>query len=147
MKLLDVKGINTALYVDGPDFIEVIWNEDYFQSHQKGVAPICAKWERTLEWREALSKSCGGVNHHQWGKRLTEEHKKRISDSNKNLTGIRNGKSKIWKITFKNGKIITICGMANWCKENNYNRSHLIQISKGNRKKHKDIVSVVEVAQ
>jgi hypothetical protein len=139
MNLLDVNSINEALHIDGNEFIEVNKN-DYI--HSKCIPPSCAFLERDLEWRQALSKSCGGANHHQWGKPLSEEHKKRISEKNKNITGFRSGKSKIWEITFENGKVLTICGIANWCKENNYNAGHISKMSKQIRKKHKDIVKV-----
>lgn len=139
MELLDVRSINESLYIDAPDFIEIDENK---YIHGKCIPPSCAFLERDLEWRQALSKSCGGSNHHQWGKPLSEEHKKRISENNKNLKGKRNGKSKIWEITFESGKVLTICGIANWCKENNYDRGHISQISKKIRTKHKDIINV-----
>lgn len=139
MKFLDVRNINECLHIDGSDFIKI--NEKQY-IHDKCIPPSCAFLERDFEWRKALSKSCGGVNHHQWGKPLSEEHKKRISQNNKNLKGTKNGKSKIWEIIFESGEVLRICGIANWCKENGYDRSHISQISKKIRKKHKDIVNV-----
>jgi hypothetical protein len=99
----------------------------------------------TEEHRKNISEAIKGKNHPQYKKPLTEEHKKRISEKNKNNKGFKNGKSKLWKITFSDGKTIILCGLANWCKENNYNRSHIVQISKKNRKKHKNVINVENI--
>ena len=46
----------------------------------------------------------------------------------------RESHNKSYEITYDDGKTITICGMKQFAKDNDYNHSHLIQIGKGNRK-------------
>jgi len=109
----------------------------------------------------APPKICG-ANHHM----KTEEYKKRVSEKltgrkghpawNKGISikeevrqkiiGENNGVAQWWKITFYDGREIIMCGLSNWCKENNYQKGHICSISTGKRKRHKDIVAVEKLA-
>jgi hypothetical protein len=87
----------------------------------------------TEKSREKLRESHLGVSKHN------EESKLKIS---KSKIGKNNSISKWWRITFKNGEEIVICGLTTWSKENGYDESAIHKIQKGVYKKHKDIVKV-----
>ena len=74
----------------------------------------------------------------QKGRTLTEDHKMKIS-------GEKNGSSKYWKLTFKCGKTIVMCGLSNWCIKNGYSKGNISKVFYGKRKQHKDIVKVEEI--
>ena len=82
------------------------------------------------------------ISNPNWGK-MSDEVKKKFS---KNRTGVNNKASKWWRITFNDGKVIEICGMGSWCKENSYDLRSVQRVKTGQHKRHKDIVAVEEVA-
>ncbi len=94
------------------------------------------------EVRDKISKSLSGDNHYMFGKSLSQEIKNKIS---KSLSGEKNIKSNWWKITFADGRVIEQCGLSSWSKQNGYNATCIWGISKGMRKRHKDIVAVEKV--
>jgi hypothetical protein len=47
-----------------------------------------------------------------------------------------------WRITFADGKVVEITGLAGWARENKYDENKLRAVSKGRRKTHKNVVSV-----
>jgi len=51
-------------------------------------------------------------------------------------------KSCTYKVTFTDNTSCVIVNMRKWAKAHGYNDGHLIQIGKGNRKKHKNIIGV-----
>lgn len=52
---------------------------------------------------------------------------------------------KTYKIVFENNKEIIITNISKFSRENNYQASKLVAVSKGKRKKHKDVKSVIEL--
>lgn len=53
--------------------------------------------------------------------------------------------TKWWKMTFNDGRVVKICGLTNWCKENGYDLRSIKKVKNKERKKHKDIVEVEEL--
>ena len=94
--------------------------------------------------RKKISEKKKGKNHHQYGKPHSQETKDKIG---KKRSGENNHMSKWWKLTFKNGNIIILCGLYKWARENGYCCSCIGAVCRGGRKYHKDIVSVEELTQ
>lgn len=96
-------------------------------------------------------------NHHT----KTKEHRKQLSDRMrgvKNTLGMkmpprteeykqrqRETHNKTYEITYDNGEVAIVHGMKQFARNNDYNHSHLIQIGKGNRKRHKNIIGVKQI--
>jgi len=77
------------------------------------------------------------------GRIYSKETIQKMSASKKGKRiGIDNAKSNWWKLTFKNGNVIVICGLYTWAKENGYCRQTIGKICIGKIKTHKDIVAV-----
>jgi len=91
------------------------------------------------EVRDKISNSLRGDKHYMFGKSLSQETRDKISIG---ISGENNPRSKWWKITFADGRVIEQCGLANWSKQNGYNVGCICGMSKGIRKRHKDIISV-----
>ena len=106
--------------------------EKLSESRKGNRNPFYGK-SHTEKSREKLRESHLGVSKHN------EESKLKIS---KSKIGKNNSISKWWRITFKNGEEIVICGLTTWSKENGYDESAIHKIQKGVYKKHKDIVKV-----
>jgi hypothetical protein len=81
------------------------------------------------------------TSHPNWGK-MSDEVRKKFSEK---MTGINNKASKWWKITFNDGKVIEICGMGSWCKDNGYGVREVQRVKTGQYKRYKDILSVEEI--
>ena len=62
------------------------------------------------------------------------------------VTGTGNGKSKHWRLQFADGRVITLCGVTNWCRDNGYDKGAVNKLAQKKRKRHKDIVCVDYVA-
>jgi hypothetical protein len=73
------------------------------------------------------------------GKKLSEKTKIKIGKANSIAKENERGK---FRITFSDGKKITIVGIKRWMKENNYNYTCISRLRNGEYKKHKDIVAV-----
>ena len=103
---------------------------------------------KTEEYRKRVSEKLKGKNNPRWGKPLSEETKKKMSEKLKQYIGEKSSTAKWWKLTFNDGRELVMCGLSNWCKENGYSKGCLGRLAKGKegRKKHKDIVSVEELA-
>ena len=85
-----------------------------------------------------------GLREYYKNNKRSEEWRRKIRENmigNKNQVGSTKQR-RTWKITFDNGKSIIVCGLRPWCKENNYSVGTLMGVKKGERKRHKDIVSV-----
>ncbi|MGA0083385.1 MAG: NUMOD3 domain-containing DNA-binding protein [Candidatus Nanopelagicales bacterium] len=91
------------------------------------------------EVRDKISNSLRGDKHYMFGKSLSQETRDKISIG---ISGENNPRSNWWKITFADGHVIEQCGLANWSKQNGYNVGCICGMSKGIRKRHKDIISV-----
>jgi hypothetical protein len=97
------------------------------------------------EYRKRVSeKLTGRKGHPAWNKGIPIREELR-----KKITGQGNGQSRWWKLTFADGRELVICGLTNWCKENGYSKAHISKVfhKKKGYLRHKDIVSVEEVAQ
>jgi hypothetical protein len=106
-----------------------------------------------------------GKNHPAYGTTHSKEFKEKISKLLKNRvfsqetiekikqakkgknTGENNAKSNWWKLTFKNGNVLIMCGIHTWSKENGYCRQSIGKIYAGKIKTHKDIVAVEKLSQ
>jgi hypothetical protein len=105
-----------------------------------------------------------GKNHPAYGTTHSKEFKEKISKLLKNRvisketiekikqakkgknTGENNAKSNWWKLTFKNGNVLIMCGIHTWSKENGYCRQSISKIYAGKIKNHKDIVAVEKLS-
>jgi hypothetical protein len=77
----------------------------------------------------------------------SQEFKDKISRAKKGKnTGENNAKSNWWKLTFKNGNVLVMCGIHTWSKENGYCRQSIGKIYAGKIKTHKDIVTVEKLS-
>ena len=101
-----------------------------------GDAPLKSVQEIIDEYTKKISNP-------DWGK-MSEEAKKKLSEQR---IGTNNKASKWWRITFNDGRTIEKCGLVNWCKENGYDLRSIQRVKNKQRKKHKDIVAVEELAQ
>jgi hypothetical protein len=86
--------------------------------------------------REKLSEKKKGINHHQFNKPISEEHKLKLH------TAAMNSLVCNWLITFPNGDKRTISNMLKFCRENNLSPSAMTQVSKGKRNHHKNFKCV-----
>lgn len=91
------------------------------------------------ETREIIRQSKMGKNNPMYGKSPSKETRKKLS---KSISGKNNHKSNLWRITFIDGRVLVKCGMASWIKDNGYNYASFYGVYSGQRKKHKDIISV-----
>ena len=105
-----------------------------------------------------------GKNHPAYGTTHSKEFKEKISKILKSRvlsketiekikqakkgknTGENNAKSNWWKLTFKNGNVLIMCGIHTWSKENGYCRQSIGKIYAGKIKTHKDIVAVEKLS-
>lgn len=105
--------------------------------------------------RKNMSISRTGKRNHLYGKSLTEEHKKKISDSNKgkifsnkhrmriseskkgkNL-GCNNKTSKKYIVSYSSGEEIMVHGLSNFCRVEGLNQAHMSSCAAGSRNIHK----------
>jgi hypothetical protein len=89
---------------------------------------------RTEEGRKLIIHRMKG-NQHTKGKKLPP---RTTSHREKN----RQAHNKTYEITYNTGDKCVIIGMKQFALSNGYNASHLAQVAKGNRKRHKDIIGV-----
>ena len=74
----------------------------------------------------------------------TTETRNKIS---KSKLGEKNHSSHWWKLTFSNGTEITLCGLTNWAKENDYDSGNIHRVYTKKQKRHKDIIAVEKLEQ
>jgi hypothetical protein len=126
------------------------------------------------ETKEKISKANRGKNNRMYGRTGTknpnygkfhsQQSKNKISKALKGIirsqefgdkvsrakkgknTGENNAKSNWWKLTFKNGNVLIMCGIHTWSKENGYCRQSIGKIYAGKIKTHKDIVTVEKLS-
>jgi hypothetical protein len=89
------------------------------------------------ETKNKISKAHKG-NQYLLGKKLTEQHKTNCAKAKYG----NKWNCKTFSITFDTGETIIIDGLRQFCRENGYCCGTLTAVSKGRRKRHKDIVSV-----
>ena len=70
----------------------------------------------------------------------------RYANGSLDNSGANNGRAKTWKIVFKNGRELIVCGLQPWAVKNGYSRSGIKKIAYGETNKYRDIVSVDLVA-
>ena len=87
---------------------------------------------KTEEGRKHLSERLKG-NQHTKGMKLCKHSTERVENN-------RQKHNKTYDIYFADGTIRRIVGAKAFAEQNGYNHSHLIQVVKGNRKRHKDII-------
>jgi hypothetical protein len=149
---LNVKALNECLGIDGPVWIED--NPDNYEEISKHI-PVCnppihsgeSHHMKKEKYKKRVSEKLKGENNPQWGKPLSEETKIKMSLKLKQYIGEKNSTAQWWKITFDDGREITMCGLSNWCKENGYSKGHISKIYHKQRKRHRDIVTVEKLAQ
>lgn len=127
---------DTVIYLTEEDLEPIAW--------QNICPPIWLGRTHTEESKKLIG------SYHK-GKVVSEETKRKISEvqkgkpaPNRGGYGANNVRSVRWKLYHKCGKITDIIGIANWCKENGYNRSIIYDIAAGRRgnQRHKDIIKV-----
>lgn len=99
------------------------------------------------EYRKKISKKLKGKNNPMFGKKPWNKGIPITEGLRQKITGEGNGVSKWWKLTFSDGRELVRCGLTNWCRENGYSKTCLGKVAKGERRRHRDIVTVVELAQ
>jgi hypothetical protein len=171
MQHLDVRCINASLCVDGPDFIEVLWDNNYFQNSPKGYKAWNRGIPHTEETKKKISEAHKGKDPHNKGIPHTDETKSKISEALKGKTsywkgknisqdaidkmkqtlkgkrvGERNNRAKTYKITFDDGNSVVIKSLETWAHENGYKPTSLRNLYNGRTKsKHKNIIAVTLV--
>lgn len=96
------------------------------------------------ETRDKISKKQKGRTYEEIYGDKWEEQIQKLKQAQK---AEKHHSSKLWKITYKDGREIIICGMTSWAKENNYVYSGLYNVYTGKYKKHKDIIKVEVVLE
>jgi len=112
------------------------------EEFKRNLSEINKKKTLSDEHKEKLRKANIGKNNPNYGKKASQETKYKMS---KSRSGIKHPNSNWWELTFSNGNTITMCGLSNWLKENNYSCGNIHMVYLGIRKKHKDIVSVKKI--
>ena len=119
---------------------------------------------RSKETRRKISESKKGISpskdskrkmsEAKKGKSPSKEHRRKLSESRKGKLPSKESlekrsakRSYWWKLTFMNGTEIIVHNLNKWSKENGYSMSSVAHIASGYRKRHKDIVAVVKLAQ
>ena len=69
-------------------------------------------------------------------KYASKETRKKMSMSR---IGEKHPSSNWWRLTYKNGEEIILCGLTTWAKNNNYSAGNIYGLYKGNRKKYKNL--------
>jgi len=98
------------------------------------------------ENKRKVSEKLKGKNNPRWGK---EPWNKGISikeEVRQKIIGEGNGAAQWWKLTFNDDRELVMCGLTNWCNENGYSKGCLCRVASGERKRHKDIMSVEKLA-
>ena len=85
-----------------------------------------------------------GTNNHFYGRKHTEETKKKIAENHHDVSGKNNPSSKTWKITFECGRIVIVECLSMWAKENGYKYHNLSNVRYGLSKNHRGIIKVEE---
>jgi len=101
-----------------------------------------AGFKPTGETKKRMSRSLSGKKHHFYGKHLSKEHRKKLSESHKGkLVGSKSPYAKKYTVITPKGKKIFVHGIAEFCrnyKKEKLNFGNLIEVAKGKRKHHKD---------
>ena len=171
MNTLDFRSLNAFFSIDGPDSIEVLWDQNYFQSPPKGYVGWNKGIPHTEETKIKISEATKGRIPHNKNISHTEETKRKISEANKGKTsywkgkkqpkdavekmkqtlkgtrvGENNSKAKTYKITFDDGTSVIIKSLETWANENGYNPTSLRNLYNGkNKSRHKNVISVTLV--
>jgi hypothetical protein len=129
MQILDVRSINAALCIDGPDFIEVHVDDptDFLQT------PV-------LPWNYGTK----GLTTNSPLQR--EIARKNSLKRNENQKGANNRNAKTWRVVYNNGKELIVKGLQAWAVENGYSRSGIKNIAYGKWKRYKDLVTVEKLS-
>jgi len=98
--------------------------------------------------RKISNTKTGKPSPHKGKKLFSDEARMMMSESRKGLyNGDKNPRAKTWKITFEDGRIEIVKSLQTWAKERGYVPTSVRSLYNGSgNKKHKDIVSVEEVA-
>lgn len=94
------------------------------------------------EHKEKLKAANIGKNNPNYRKIASKETREKMSKSHQ---GENHPNSYWWKLTFSNKNSIILCGLNTWANENGYNVGNIHSVSKGIRKKHKDIIKVKKI--
>ena len=70
------------------------------------------------------------------GRPIGYRHKKETKDK----------MSKTYKLTWENGSSVVVTNLDEWCRQNGYQRTNLSSVRRGERKQHKGIVAIEELA-
>ena len=140
-ELIDFSSLNEAFGLPPCEPVWVDWAERCEETHKAGHPwnyglTIDDHHMKTPEGAKKCGDAHRGLKYKSGPRQpLTKEHKKNISK----------GKEKAYVVEFDDGRKEVIIGMKQFAALNNYNNSHLIQVSKGRRSRHKDIVSVTSL--
>jgi hypothetical protein len=129
MQILDVTNINAALYIDGPNFLEVPIDDpaDIFST---SVPPWNAG-TKGLTTNSPLQR---------------EIARKNALKRNENQRGGNNRNAKTWRVVYDDGREMIVKGLQSWAVENGYSRSGIKNIAYGKWKRYKDLVTVEELS-
>jgi hypothetical protein len=149
MQILDVRSINAALCIDGPDFIvddeNYVLNEHHkpwnfglsgvFQHTEESKSKITGRpggFVHTDEWRENKSNSMRGSSNHFYGKNHTHEVRKKITQSKRKLY------AKTYQFISPIGEIVEeTVTLREFCRKYNLDRKSLTNVLNKKAKHHK----------
>ena len=114
------------------------------QEHKNNISKSLFGRIVSQETRDKISKKQKGRTYEEIYGDKWEEQIQKLKQAQK---AEKHHSSKFWKITYKDGREIIICGMTSWAKENNYVYSGLYNVYTGKYKKHKDIIKVEVVLE
>ena len=138
---VDISPLNEMFNIQGED--TMMFDENYERTNLPGKHIGWGPDHRHTEESKEL------IGSYHKGKVVSEETKRKISQSSKGQRrpnnggyGERNVNSKVWRIYHECGRISELTGISNWCKENGYNKGCISFVRDGKRNHHKDIIKV-----
>ena len=93
--------------------------------------------------RKHFSKSLTGSKHHLFGKKWKHTGQKLLRYQGENNPAVKMRKE--YKITFIDGRIITILGIRKFCQEYNYRRTSIREVMYGSLPSYKDVIGVEQL--
>ena len=126
--------------------IALIGKENLLNKTTGGQGTSGLRFNQSKEWCEMMSERFKGENNPFYGRRHTEETKKKLSKSRRKTHNTPEYKQHLqdryahqrWHFINPNGEHVIVNGSLNkWCKDNDLNTGAMCQVHKGNVNHHK----------